>query len=79
MSGKTKAVICYVAALVYTFGGIWMLKALFGDAFRNLPGWASAGLYLVFIVPLLALVAYGYGQWLGSSARAKASRRSTSS
>ncbi len=69
MKHKTKAAICYVAALVYTFGGIFLLKAVFGDAFRTLPRWLSVGLYLLFMLPVLALVVYGYSQWLKGSVR----------
>ncbi len=69
MKERTKAVVCYVAALVYTFGGIFLLKVAFGDAFRTLPGWLSAGLYVLFMLPVLALVVYGYSQWLKGSVR----------
>ncbi|MGE5638724.1 MAG: hypothetical protein ACM30H_01405 [Clostridia bacterium] len=71
MKARAKAVICYVAALVYTFGGIWLLKAVFGDTFRTLPIWVSGGLYLLFMLPNFALVAYGYSQWLKAGAGRK--------
>ena len=69
MKHKTKAAICYAAALIYTFGGVFLLKAVFGDALTTLPGWLSVGLYLLFMLPVLALVVYGYGQWLKGSVR----------
>ncbi|HZQ72657.1 MAG TPA: hypothetical protein VFB08_07050 [Burkholderiales bacterium] len=64
MSGRVKAVVSYVAALIYTFGGIFLLKAAYGEQLRNLPLWASAALYVLFILPNVALVTYGYGQWI---------------
>lgn len=69
MKHKTKAAICYAAALIYTFGGMLLLKLAYGDAIRTFPAWLSAGLYVLFMLPLLALVVYGYSQWLKGSVR----------
>jgi high-affinity Fe2+/Pb2+ permease len=70
MTRRIKALVCYLAALVYTFGGIWLLKAVFGDAFKGLPLWMAAGLYVLFVLPLVALVAYGYSQSLKAPPKA---------
>lgn len=64
MSGKAKAIVCYVAALVYTVVGISLLKVAFGDVLQRLPTAIAAALYVVFVLPVVALMVYGYGQWL---------------
>ncbi len=69
MKPRAKAVLCYVAALFYTFFGVFLLKGVFGDSLRDLPRWESAALYVAFILPNLALVAYGYIQWMRGAAR----------